>query len=60
MDRPHASRNALIVGALLALCAPLAFAQDAPAAASTQVAPVEASTLVAPVEIATPTTTTAP
>ena len=51
MDRPLVSTSALLVGALIALGAPLAFAQDAPASTSTSVAPVE---------VATPSTTAAP
>lgn len=65
MDRPLVSISALLAGALLALGAPLAFAQDAvlPAPAETRSAPVDVpmpATTAAPVDVAVPTTTAAP
>jgi phospholipid-binding lipoprotein MlaA len=56
MDRPLASKFALLAGALIALSAPMAFAQDAAVSAL----PASETTVVAPVDVAVPSTTAAP
>ncbi|MUV13139.1 MlaA family lipoprotein [Noviluteimonas gilva] len=56
MDRPLASKFALLAGALIALSAPVAFAQNAADSAL----PASETTVVAPVDVAVPSTIAAP